>query len=140
MSYLDNHRQTKSVTLEWAYMIAGVLAVIISTTLLFGSDLAVNQSMNIVMAVALIGYTVYSSSSSKKLQNSLSLRENQAKELHKELEKAAEELSNLRFEMKEKKFQIDNLRREVAEYHDKTEDLQTFINELKAEIDESQND
>ena len=134
MSYFSNPGQNQSTTLEWAYMIAGVIVVVLSTTLIFGTSLEVNQSMNIVMAVALIGFAIYSSSSAKKLRNSIYMRENQAHQLQTELQKAADELGNLRFEIKEKRMQIDTLRKELAEYHDKTETLEQVIEDLRAQI------
>jgi peptidoglycan hydrolase CwlO-like protein len=138
MSYINNHNSNTNVTLEWAYMIGGILAVVISTTLIFGSNTEVNQSMNIVMAVALIGFIIYSSSTSKKLKNSISVRENQAAELQSQLQRAAEELGNLRFEIKEKKLQIETLRREISDYHIRTESLQETLAELQEQLNRNE--
>jgi len=87
MSYLEDPKEAKNISLEWLAMFTGIVTVIVSTYLIFGTEWNAYRVTNVVLGVAFLIFVTYAFTSSKNLKSSLSTTRSKAKALFVELEK-----------------------------------------------------
>ncbi|MGY8865831.1 MAG: hypothetical protein ACKVJK_09385 [Methylophagaceae bacterium] len=110
MSYFDESKDSENISLEWLAMITGIITVIVTTYLIFGTDWNAYRSTNIVLGVAFLIFVTYAFTHSKKLKSSISLSKAKERALFAEIEKSNIKLADTELELREKEFTIDEMK------------------------------
>ena len=98
MSYLEDSNDSKSISLEWLAMFTGIVTVIVSTYLIFGTEWNAYRVTNVVLGVAFLIFVTYAFTNSKGLKSNLSTTKAKAKALFAELEKTKTQLAETELE------------------------------------------
>ena len=59
MSNFEDSNDTKSISLEWLAMFTGIVTVIVSTYLIFGTEWNAYRVTNVVLGVAFLIFVTY---------------------------------------------------------------------------------
>jgi len=113
-----------SPTLEWAAMFVGVLVVLLTTYLIFGTNWNAFMVLNVILGLGFIVFITYSFVNTKNLKTDLSFHRKRANLLHDELEKSLKRLSEVELEVKEKVLQVQKIRAEAIVLEEKIAGLQ----------------
>ena len=134
MSNFEDSNDTKSISLEWLAMFTGIVTVIVSTYLIFGTDWNAYRVTNVVLGVAFLIFVTYAFTNSKGLKSNLSTTKAKAKALFAELEKTKTQLAETELELREKGHVIDQMKIDVASMEGTIGSLESKIIELEDQI------
>ena len=134
MSNFEDSNDTKSISLEWLAMFTGIVTVIVSTYLIFGTELNAYRVTNVVLGVAFLIFVTYAFTNSKGLKSNLSTTKAKAKALFAELEKTKTQLAETELELREKGHVIDQMKIDVASMEGTIGSLESKIIELEDQI------
>tara|TARA_B110000977_G_scaffold72362_1_gene98013 strand:- start:5786 stop:6208 length:423 start_codon:yes stop_codon:yes gene_type:complete len=137
MSYFDESKDSENISLEWLAMITGIITVIVTTYLIFGTDWNAYRSTNIVLGVAFLIFVTYAFTHSKKLKSSISLSKAKERALFAEIEKSNIKLAETELELREKEFTIDEMRNEASSMISTIDGLELKIEELEDKVKEA---
>tara|TARA_B110000503_G_C6828353_1_gene281726 strand:- start:146 stop:568 length:423 start_codon:yes stop_codon:yes gene_type:complete len=137
MSYFDESKDSENISLEWLAMITGIITVIVTTYLIFGTDWNAYRSTNIVLGVAFLIFVTYAFTHSKKLKSSISLSKAKERALFAEIEKSKIKLAETELELREKEFTIDEMRNEAVSMNSTIDGLELKIDELEDKVKEA---
>lgn len=137
MSYFDESKDSENISLEWLAMITGIITVIVTTYLIFGTDWNAYRSANIVLGVAFLIFVTYAFTHSKKLKSSISLSKAKERALFAEIEKSNIKLAETELELREKEFTIDEMRNEAGSMISTIDGLELKIEELEDKVKEA---
>lgn len=137
MSYFDESKDSENISLEWLAMITGIITVIVTTYLIFGTDWNAYRSTNIVLGVAFLIFVTYAFTHSKKLKSSISLSKAKERALFAEIEKSNIKLAETELELREKEFTIDEMRNEAGSMNSTIDGLELKIEELEDKVKEA---
>ena len=134
MSYLEDSNDTKNISLEWLAMFTGIVTVIVSTYLIFGTEWNAYRVTNVVLAIAFLIFVTYAFTNSKNLKSNLSTSKAKAKAIFAELEKTKTQLAETELELREKGHVIDQMKIDVASMEGTIGSLESKITELEDQI------
>jgi septal ring factor EnvC (AmiA/AmiB activator) len=134
MSNFEDSNDTKSISLEWLAMFTGIVTVIVSTYLIFGTEWNAYRVTNVVLGVAFLIFVTYAFTNSKGLKSNLSTTKAKAKALFAELEKTKTQLAETELELREKGHVIDQMKIDVASMEGTIGSLESKIIELEDQI------
>ena len=134
MSNFEDSNDTKSISLEWLAMFTGIVTVIVSTYLIFGTEWNAYRVTNVVLGVAFLIFVTYAFKNSKGLKSNLSTTKAKAKALFAELEKTKTQLAETELELREKGHVIDQMKIDVASMEGTIGSLESKIIELEDQI------
>jgi len=134
MSNFEDSNDTKSISLEWLAMFTGIVTVIVSTYLIFGTEWNAYRVTNVVLVVAFLIFVTYAFTNSKGLKSNLSTTKAKAKALFAELEKTKTQLAETELELREKGHVIDQMKIDVASMEGTIGSLESKIIELEDQI------
>ena len=134
MSNFEDSNDTKSISLEWLAMFTGIVTVIVSTYLIFGTEWNAYRVTNVVLGVAFLIFVTYAFTNSKGLKSNLSTTKAKAKALFAELEKTKTHLVETELELREKGHVIDQMKIDVASMEGTIGSLESKIIELEDQI------
>jgi len=134
MSNFEDSNDTKSISLEWLAMFTGIVTVIVSTYLIFGTEWNAYRVTNVVLGVAFLIFVTYAFTNSKGLKSNLSTTKAKAKALFAELEKTKTQLAETELELREKGHVIDQMKIDVASMEGTIGSLESKIIELEVQI------
>ena len=137
MSYFDESKDSENISLEWLAMITGIITVIVTTYLIFGTDWNAYKSTNIVLGVAFVIFVTYAFMHSKKLKSSISMSKAKERALFAEIEKSNIKLAETDLELREKEFTIDEMRSEAGSMISTIDGLELKIEELEDKVKEA---
>tara|TARA_B110000208_G_C11798508_1_gene440748 strand:- start:5838 stop:6260 length:423 start_codon:yes stop_codon:yes gene_type:complete len=137
MSYFDESKDSENISLEWLAMITGIITVIVTTYLIFGTDWNAYRSTNIVLGVAFLIFVTYAFTHSKKLKSYISLSKAKERALFAEIEKSNIKLAETELELREKEFTIDEMRNEASSMISTIDGLELKIEELEDKVKEA---
>ena len=134
MSYLEDSNDTKNISLEWLAMFTGIVTVIVSTYLIFGTEWNAYRVTNVVLAIAFLIFVTYAFTNSKNLKSNLSTSKAKAKAIFAELEKTKTQLADTELELREKGHVIDQMKIDMASMEGTIGTLELKILELEDQI------
>ena len=134
MSYLEDSNDTKNISLEWLAMFTGIVTVIVSTYLIFGTEWNAYRVTNVVLAIAFLIFVTYAFTNSKNLKSNLSTSKAKAKAIFAELEKTKTQLAETELELREKGHVIDQMKIDMASMEGTIGTLELKILELEDQI------
>jgi peptidoglycan hydrolase CwlO-like protein len=137
MSYLEDSNDTKNISLEWLAMFTGIVTVIVSTYLIFGTEWNAYRVTNVVLAIAFLIFVTYAFTNSKNLKSNLSTSKAKAKALFAELEKTKTQLAETELEVREKGHIIDQMKIDMASMEGTIGTLELKILELEDQINDT---
>lgn len=137
MSYLEDSKDAKGISLEWLAMFTGIVTVIVSTYLIFGTEWNAYRVTNVVLGVAFLIFVTYAFTNSKNLKSSLTTSKAKAKVLFVELEKTKTQLAETELELREKAHVIDQMKIDVTSMEGTIGNLESKIEELQDQIKEA---
>jgi signal transduction histidine kinase len=133
MSYLSGPEGESKVSLEWAAMLVGVIAIFGSTYLIFGTDWNAYRVTNLILGVSFVVFITYSFLNSKNLSKDLAMYRRKANHLENELEKAQNHQAQAELESKEKALQINNLNSDIEELNVNLNRIEEALRNCKKE-------
>ena len=137
MSYLEDSNDTKNISLEWLAMFTGIVTVIVSTYLIFGTEWNAYRVTNLVLAIAFLIFVTYAFTNSKNLKSNLSTSKAKAKAIFAELEKTKTQLAETELELREKGHVIDQMKIDMASMEGTIGTLELKILELEDQINDT---
>ena len=137
MSYLEDSNDTKNISLEWLAMFTGIVTVIVSTYLIFGTEWNAYRVTNVVLAIAFLIFVTYAFTNSKNLKSNLSTSKAKAKAIFAELEKTKTQLAETELELREKGHVIDQMKIDMASMEGTISTLELKILELEDQINDT---
>ena len=137
MSYLEDSNDTKNISLEWLAMFTGIVTVIVSTYLIFGTEWNAYRVTNVVLAIAFLIFVTYAFTNSKNLKSNLSTSKAKAKAIFAELEKTKTKLAETELELREKGHVIDQMKIDMASMEGTIGTLELKILELEDQINDT---
>jgi peptidoglycan hydrolase CwlO-like protein len=137
MSYLEDSNNTKNISLEWLAMFTGIVTVIVSTYLIFGTEWNAYRVTNVVLAIAFLIFVTYAFTNSKNLKSNLSTSKAKAKAIFAELEKTKTQLAETELELREKGHVIDQMKIDMASMEGTIGTLELKILELEDQINDT---
>ena len=137
MSYLEDSNETKNISLEWLAMFTGIVTVIVSTYLIFGTEWNAYRVTNVVLAIAFLIFVTYAFTNSKNLKSNLSTSKAKAKAIFAELEKTKTQLAETELELREKGHVIDQMKIDMASMEGTIGTLELKILELEDQINDT---
>ena len=137
MSYLEDSNDTKNISLEWLAMFTGIVTVIVSTYLIFGTEWNAYRVTNVVLAIAFLIFVTYAFTNSKNLKSNLSTSKAKAKAIFAELEKTKTQLAETELELREKGHVIDQMKIDMASMEGTIGTLELKILELEDQINDT---
>ncbi|MEY2969959.1 MAG: hypothetical protein RLZZ599_332 [Bacteroidota bacterium] len=137
MDNFNDYNQKTNVSLEWAAMITGVVTVIVSTYLIFGTEWNAYRVTNVVIGVAFLIFITYAFTNSKNLKATLKVTKAKATYLQDELEKSRSAIAEVELEIREKEHEIDKKNSEIASMESKIGGLEEKIEMLQDQVAEA---
>ena len=134
MSDLFSENKKPNVTLEWAAMFVGVLAVLLTTYFIFGTNLNAFMVLNVILGLGFIVFITYSFVNTNSLKKDLNTYKKRSQVLYEELDKSLKRLAEVELEVKEKVLQVQKMRNEVINLEEKIAGLQDQIQIYESQL------
>lgn len=109
------NQKNSNVSLEWAAMFGGVLLIIITGYVIFGTDWNAYSVTNVVLGVAFIIFITYAFTNASNLKSEITEKSSRLYFVEHEFEKAKKLLSEVELELNEKTHDIQRMKGEIAE-------------------------
>ena len=131
---MEDFNQKQNVSLEWAAMITGVVTVIVSTYLIFGTEWNAYRVINVVIGIAFLIFITYSFTSARSLKGTLAVTRAKARYLQEELEKSRSVLGETELALREKEHEVDLMKSNVSSMESNIGELEKNISMLEDKL------